>query len=70
MRRYLTHQVIKYYFNHHCSHHKYEPFPNEYSFEKRLDIPLLERLFILGRWQMVKVWMWFRNCLEAVGGIK
>ncbi len=47
--------VIRYFFRvARCCHHKYEPFPNDWEFRKRNDVPKLSKWFILLRWQLIK----------------
>ena len=65
MRKFLPKQAVKYFFTlGHCGHNKFEPFPNEYEFEKRMDVPKFWKFWILFRWQIVKFWMWGSLCLE------
>ena len=60
MRKFLTRQAVKYYIKHYngLSHNRFEPFPNEYEFEKRMDVLKFWKFWILSRWQFVKFWMW------------
>jgi hypothetical protein len=65
-KRIIQRLVVKYFFHNHCQHHKYEPFPNEYEFMKRKDVPFLQKWLIWLRWQPIKLsWafkaLWIRG---------